>query len=390
MPHYRRVGDVPRKRHTLHRHDGAVAFEELMGTDGFSGASALLYHRRSPSAIVRIEAVETPDPSLASEPAAAAASPAHRRARRPGRPADAVARAPTAARQRRRASSASSRPTRRARSTATRPATSSCTCTTATPCSRACSAGSPSRAGDYVVIPAATTHRWVVDVGRASCSIIAARGHVDGPRPVPQRERPAARGRAVQRARPARARSRTAARRRRGRAGARAHPRRAQPCTSTRTHPFDVVGWDGYLYPWAMSIHDFEPIVGRIHQPPPVHQTFAGPNFVVCSFVPRLFDFDPERGEGAVPPRERRHRRGALLLARRLHEPGRLGHRRRIDQPAPAGLRARPAARQPRAQRRRGPHRGARGDDRRVPAARPQRRGALAVSDPDYPFSWSR
>jgi homogentisate 1,2-dioxygenase len=59
------------------------------------------------------------------------------------------------------------------------------------------------------------------------------------------------------------------------------------------THPFDVVGWDGYLYPWAMSIHDFEPIVGRIHQPPPVHQTFAGPNFVVCSFVPRLFDFDP-------------------------------------------------------------------------------------------------
>jgi homogentisate 1,2-dioxygenase len=59
------------------------------------------------------------------------------------------------------------------------------------------------------------------------------------------------------------------------------------------THPFDVVGWDGYLYPYALSIHDFEPIVGRIHQPPPVHQTFAGPNFVVCSFVPRLFDFDP-------------------------------------------------------------------------------------------------
>jgi homogentisate 1,2-dioxygenase len=59
------------------------------------------------------------------------------------------------------------------------------------------------------------------------------------------------------------------------------------------THPFDVVGWDGCLYPWALSIHDFEPIVGRIHQPPPVHQTFAGPGFVVCSFVPRLFDTDP-------------------------------------------------------------------------------------------------
>ncbi len=61
-----------------------------------------------------------------------------------------------------------------------------------------------------------------------------------------------------------------------------------------RDHPFDVVGWDGYVYPWALSIHDFEPIVGRIHQPPPVHQTFAGTGFVVCSFVPRLYDFDPD------------------------------------------------------------------------------------------------
>ncbi|MFZ5816356.1 MAG: homogentisate 1,2-dioxygenase [Bacillota bacterium] len=59
-------------------------------------------------------------------------------------------------------------------------------------------------------------------------------------------------------------------------------------------HPLDVVGWDGFLYPWALSIHDFEPITGSIHQPPPVHQTFAGPDFVVCSFVPRLFDYHPE------------------------------------------------------------------------------------------------
>ncbi|RDU35810.1 homogentisate 1,2-dioxygenase [Neobacillus piezotolerans] len=59
-------------------------------------------------------------------------------------------------------------------------------------------------------------------------------------------------------------------------------------------HPFDVVGWDGYLYPWAFNIEDFEPITGRIHQPPPVHQTFEGHNFVVCSFVPRLYDYHPE------------------------------------------------------------------------------------------------
>ncbi len=59
-------------------------------------------------------------------------------------------------------------------------------------------------------------------------------------------------------------------------------------------HPFDVVGWDGYLYPYALSIHDFEPITGRVHQPPPVHQTFAGQHFVVCSFVPRLYDYHPQ------------------------------------------------------------------------------------------------
>jgi len=60
------------------------------------------------------------------------------------------------------------------------------------------------------------------------------------------------------------------------------------------THPFDFIGWDGYHYPWAFSIHDFEPITGRVHQPPPVHQTFEAHNFVICSFVPRKYDYHPE------------------------------------------------------------------------------------------------
>jgi homogentisate 1,2-dioxygenase len=58
--------------------------------------------------------------------------------------------------------------------------------------------------------------------------------------------------------------------------------------------PLDLIGWDGFLWPYAFSIHDFEPITGRIHQPPPVHQTFQGHNFVICSFVPRLFDYHPK------------------------------------------------------------------------------------------------
>jgi homogentisate 1,2-dioxygenase len=59
-------------------------------------------------------------------------------------------------------------------------------------------------------------------------------------------------------------------------------------------HPFDVVGWDGFHYPFGLSIHDFEPITGRVHQPPPVHQTFGTRSAVICSFVPRLFDYHPQ------------------------------------------------------------------------------------------------
>ncbi len=59
-------------------------------------------------------------------------------------------------------------------------------------------------------------------------------------------------------------------------------------------HPFDAIGWDGYLYPYSLSIYDFEPLTGRIHQPPPVHQTFETPAFVTCAFVPRLYDYHPD------------------------------------------------------------------------------------------------
>jgi homogentisate 1,2-dioxygenase len=59
-------------------------------------------------------------------------------------------------------------------------------------------------------------------------------------------------------------------------------------------HPLDVVGWDGYLFPWIFNIGDYEPVTGSLHQPPPVHQTFEGWNFVVCSFVPRLYDYHPQ------------------------------------------------------------------------------------------------
>jgi homogentisate 1,2-dioxygenase len=60
------------------------------------------------------------------------------------------------------------------------------------------------------------------------------------------------------------------------------------------SHPFDAIGWDGYQYPFGFSIHNYEPITGRVHMPPPIHQTFEGHNFVICSFVPRLYDYHPD------------------------------------------------------------------------------------------------
>ncbi len=108
-------------------------------------------------------------------------------------------------------------------------------------------------------------------------------------------------------------------------------------------HPFDVVGWDGYYYPWAFNINDFEPRVGRVHLPPPVHQTFEGDGFVVCSFCPRPFDFDP----AAVPvPYVHSNVMSDEVIyyaSVGVHEPQ--GDRVRVDHAPSRRRRARPASR---------------------------------------------
>ena len=107
-------------------------------------------------------------------------------------------------------------------------------------------------------------------------------------------------------------------------------------------HPFDVVGWDGYLYPWTFSIHDFEPITGRIHQPPPSHQTFQGQNFVICSFCPRKLDFDPQAVPIPYHALEPAVGGDDLLRLRQLRLAAR--RRGRLDHAAPVRPAARAAA----------------------------------------------
>ena len=131
-------------------------------------------------------------------------------------------------------------------------------------------------------------------------------------------------------------------------------------------HPFDVVGWDGYLFPWTFSVHDFEPITGRIHQPPPTHQTFQGQNFVICSFCPRKLDFDPQ----AIPiPYHHSNLQSEEMI---YYVSGNFGSRKSIEVGSitlhPSGL---PMARTRVSRRSRSasPRRGARRHVRHVPAA---------------------
>ncbi len=151
----------------------------------------------------------------------------------------------------------------------------------------------PYHKGDYVVIPRGIIHRWRADAVPHRLLIIESRGYIRTPKRyrnphgqllehAPFCERDIRRPQALE------------PKDERGAFEVRVKQHDGLTTYLYAGHPFDVVGWDGYYYPWALNIGDFEPITGRIHQPPPVHQTFEGDGFVVCSFVPRLYDYHPD------------------------------------------------------------------------------------------------
>ncbi len=287
MPYYRTLGTIPAKRHTQFRKpDGSLYTEELMGEEGFTYDSALLYHLYPPTALRAIEAVETEPQEL---------SPNH-----PLRPRHFRTHAlkgggdPVGGRHLLLANDDV--------------AISYVACDQDSGLYRNAvgdevvyvEEGSgtlesvfgvlPFSAGDYVVVPASTIHRWRLD-GDFRALIVEARGHVGPPRRYLSRN-----GQFLEHAPYCERdlRGPTEPLLEEGDDVEVLVKHRAGTSRYVfRHHPFDVVGWDGCLYPYTFSIHDFEPITGRIHQPPPVHQTFEGPNLVICSFVPRLFDYHP-------------------------------------------------------------------------------------------------
>nr|MDT0662695.1 homogentisate 1,2-dioxygenase [Micromonospora sp. DSM 115978] len=299
MPYYRSVGEVPRKRHTQFRQpDGTLYAEELMGQEGFSSDSSLLYHRHLPTAILAAEEYAAPtwirSPNLPLKPR-------HLRTHKldpigtSEDGTDAVlGRQPLLANDDVRISYVvADQPSPLYRNAVG----DECLYVESGAARIESTFGALGiTAGDYVIIPTSVVHR-VVPIAPDPLRLLTveATGHIG-----PPKRYLSVRGQFLEHAPYCERDVR----------GPNApllvdeeevevyvRHRRGWTRYVYAHHPFDVVGWDGHLYPWAFSIHDFEPITGRIHQPPPVHQTFQGPNFVICSFVPRKVDYHPS----AVP-----------------------------------------------------------------------------------------
>ncbi len=295
MPIYQSLGRVPHKRHTQFRKpDGGLYAEELFGEEGFSGVYSLLYHHYPPTRVTRIERhgavshVEWPQELHRHH---------HLKTRELEPGGDPI--------------------------TGRRLLmyNSDCTISVARPTERMeyfyrNSQGDemlfvhegegtlettfgllPYRPGDYLVIPRGTTWRAQPSTGEQRLLIVEAFG---GPIQTPKRYRNEF-GQLLEHSpfceRDLRPPTELPLHDERGEFEVRVKVNDEVMTYVFDFHPLDVVGWDGYLYPYAFNIADFEPITGRVHQPPPVHQTFEGPNFVVCSFCPRKLDYHPE----AVP-----------------------------------------------------------------------------------------
>ena len=289
MPYYMTLGRIPPKRHIkFYSKDGSRYYEELLGQDGFESSSSLLYHRHSPSSLVSV------DPILHEEPEVSMDHPLSPRHLRLGELPSSDSAQMVASRRLLFAnedlrivwaSAAAGSPLYRNADGDELVYVHSGTATVESSFG-ALQVGK----GDYVVIPRSTIHRWVPSQP-ISALVVESRSHVS----PPSRYRSST-GQFREHAPYCERDIRTPSVLIHEEGSdveviVRSHGRLSRHVL--QHHPFDVVGWDGCVYPWALNIGDFEPIVGSIHQPPPVHQTFEGSGFVVCSFVPRPLDFHP-------------------------------------------------------------------------------------------------
>ncbi len=289
MPSYQRLGEVPHKRHTQFRKpDGGLYSEELFGEEGFSGVYSLLYHQYPPTRVTKLARYgavcqqEWPQEThrhhhLKSKGVVAKGDPISGRR--------------------------------------LLMYNNDCTISLAHPNERMeffyrNSQGDellfihegqgtlettfgvlPYHEGDYLVIPRGTTWRMVSSTPEQRMLVVEAFGHAIQP---PKRYRNEF-GQLLEHSpyceRDLRPPTELPLHEEHGEFDVRIKVNDELMTYTYDFHPLDVIGWDGFLYPYAFNIGDFEPITGRVHQPPPVHQTFEGPGFVVCSFCPRKLDY---------------------------------------------------------------------------------------------------
>ncbi len=291
MPFYHHLGQIPHKRHTQFRKpDGRLYREELMGLEGFSSIQSILYHHYLPPRVTKTEDYGSVKPEYVDF------GPIRHRAFRTAQAplgADPVsARIPLLGNNDvilgvSRASRSMDTFYRNAQAFET------WFVHEGEGVLKTQFGNLPFHAGDYLVIPFGTTWQMQLTGKEARFFTIEAPSQIEPPRryrndfgqllehsPYSERD--------------IRLPEDLETHTERGRFEVRIKVRDRLTCHELDHHPFDVIGWDGYLYPWIFNIGDFEPITGRVHQPPPSHQTFQGHHFVVCSFVPRLFDYHPD------------------------------------------------------------------------------------------------
>ncbi len=295
MPFYQQLGTVPRKRHTVFRKPGGGLYaEELMGHEGFVGTSSLLYHIHPPTTVKsarrlrEIKWEEDDDTSLRHRHFRTARITTH------GSPT--LDRVPLLFNSD--IGMLYVEPDENDVHFYRNSQADECVYVAeGSGVLESVFGDLPFRQGDYVVIHRNITHRWRFDLATPpKLLIFESRGHVRFPSRYKNNFGQLLEGapfseRDIRRPTELRPRDEMGD-----------FPILVKQYDAVNElvldhHPLDVVGWDGYYYPWIFNINDFEPIVGRIHQPPPVHQTFQGDGFVICSFCPRPYDFDPN----AVP-----------------------------------------------------------------------------------------
>lgn len=292
MPFYQKLGKIPHKRHTtFKKEDGGLHYEQLFGTEGFSGMSSLLYHLHRPTQVVSVKAGIDVNPKAAID---------HNITSRmlkgfqvPPKDDYLESRTPVLFNSDVHISLAAPRKSLTEYFYKNADADEMLFIHRGTGVLKTLMGNITFGYGDYLVIPRGMIYQIHFDTEDNRLFIL------DSYQPIytPKRYRNYF-GQLLEH-------SPFCERDMRTPEALEVHDEKGEFVVKTKkegilhdvvyaTHPFDVVGWDGYNYPYAFNIKDFEPITGRVHQPPPVHQTFESAQYVVCSFVPRLYDYHPE------------------------------------------------------------------------------------------------